>query len=221
MRASFVLSCFILGAGWSAAGAETITVAELASSLPAAPINVVFDVDDTVLFTTPGFQWGARTYGAQVVTAGSPVREQDLANEEDRRKYREFWVKMNTELDQFSVPKWVAGEVIALHKSRGDKIYFVTKRIQTPAERLTELLKQTFQLSDMQPVIFTSRQSKADAFRRIKAAVSYGDSDGDIRDSIAAGARPVRILRAPNSANHEPVHNGGFGEKVLAGSEYD
>lgn len=52
-------------------------------------------------------------------------------------------------------------------------------------------------------MIFTSRQSKADAFRRIKAAVSYGDSDGDIRDSVAAGARPIRILRAPNSANHD------------------
>lgn len=62
---------------------------------------------------------GARTYGAHVVTAGSPVREQDLASDEDRQKYCEFWVKMNNELDQFSVAKWTAGELISLHKSRG------------------------------------------------------------------------------------------------------
>ena len=70
-------------------------------------------------------------------------------------------------------------------------------------------------------MIFTSRQSKAAAFKRIKAVVSYGDSDGDIRDSILAGARPIRVLRARTSVNLEPVHNGAFGEEVLLNSEFD
>jgi acid phosphatase (class B) len=201
---------------------RTITLEELARSLPKEPIHVVFDVDDTVLFTSPGFQWGSRTYGPQIVSAGVSVREEDLPSDEDRRKYREFWTKMNNELDQYSVKKWIASELIALHKSRGDRIYFVTKRIYTGIEKLTGVLRSEFGLpADSPAVIFTSRQPKTKAFRDIKAQVSYGDSDGDIRDSIQAGARPIRVLRSPASVNHEPTHNGGFGEEVLYNSEND
>jgi acid phosphatase (class B) len=201
--------------------ARIITVAELAKSLPPEPITVVFDIDDTVLFTSPGFQWGTRTYGPDVVSAGVPVREQDLPNEEARRKYREFWTKMNNELDQYSVKKWIADELITLHKQRGDKICFVTKRIYTGSEKLTDVLKSAFQLSERPTVIFTNRESKTDAFRKLGAVISYGDSDGDIRESIQAGARPIRILRARNSVNHDPTHNGAFGEEILANSEFD
>src|SRR4029077_5250068 len=140
---------------------RTITLEELARSLPQEPIRVVFDVDDTVLFTSPGFQWGSRTYGDTIVSAGVSVREEDLPTDEQRRKYREFWTRMNNELDQFSIKKWIAGELIALHKSRGDKIYFVTKRIFTGSEHLTEILRREFGLSsDTAAVIFTNRESK-------------------------------------------------------------
>ena len=204
------------------AAVRTITLEELSRSLPKEPINVVFDVDDTVLFTSPGFQWGTRTYGAGIVSAGVSIREQDLPDEEQRRKYREFWTKMNNELDEFSVKKWIAVELIALHKSRGDKIYFVTKRILTGSERLTEILRREFGLpADSPAVIFTNRQEKTAAFRSIKAHLSYGDSDGDIRDSIRATARPIRVLRSPASVNHDPTHNGAFGEEVLRNSEND
>ena len=198
-----------------------ITLSELARSLPEKPITVVFDVDDTVLFTSPGFQWGTRTYGPDIVSAGVPVREQDLPTEEARRKYREFWQKMNSELDQYSVKKWIAGELITMHKSRGDRICFVTKRIQTSNERLTDLLKSTFQLPERPTVIFTNRESKTSAFRKLGAIISYGDSDGDIRESIEAGARPVRVLRSRTSVNHDPTNNGAFGEDILANSEFD
>ena len=72
----------------------------------------------------------------------------------------------------------------------------------------------------LEPVIFTNRQAKTDAFWRVQAAVSYGDSDGDIRESIAAGARPIRVMRARTLVNLDPVHNGGFGEEVLVNSEF-
>jgi acid phosphatase (class B) len=180
----------------------------------------VFDVDDTALFTSAGFQWGTRTYGKDIVSAGVSVREEDLPTPEAKRNYREFWNKMNNELDQFSVKKWIAAELIELHKKRGDQIYFVTKRIHTEHEALTDYLRETFGLGAMEPVIFTNRGSKTPAFRKIAAEVSYGDSDGDIRDSIEAGARPIRVLRARTSVNVEPVHNGAFGEEVLVNSEF-
>jgi acid phosphatase (class B) len=203
------------------AGRLNITLPELAKSLPPEPVTVVFDVDDTVLFTSPGFQWGTRVYGPDIVSAGVPVREQDLPTEESRRKYREFWTRMNNELDQYSVKKWIADELIKLHKSRGDRICFVTKRIYTSSEKLTDTLKATFDLPANTTVIFTNRESKVAAFRKVGAVISYGDSDGDIRESIQAGARPIRILRARNSVNHDPTNNGAFGEEVLLNSEFD
>lgn len=200
--------------------AHWITLAQLERSLPPAPIQVVFDVDDTTLFTSAGFQWGTRTYGKDIVSAGVSVREEDLPTAEERQKYREFWTKMNNELDQFSVRKWIAIELIRLHKARGDEIHFVTKRINTGTERLTELLSREFDLPHLEPVIFTNRGSKAAAFRQIHAVLSYGDSDGDIRESIEAGARPVRVLRARTSVNGEPTHDGAFGEEILVNSEF-
>ena len=127
---------------------------------------------------------------------------------------------MNNELDEYSVPKWIARQLIHLHKQRGDKIYFVTKRINTGSEHLTALLKDWFELTELEPVIFTNRGPKTPAFVKIHAQVSYGDSDGDIRDSIQAGARPIRVMRARTSVNHDPTHNGAFGEEVIVDSEF-
>jgi acid phosphatase (class B) len=200
---------------------HVITLTDIERSLPKNPIVVVFDVDDTALFTSAGFQWGTRTYGPEIVSAGVPLREEDLKTPEDKRKYREFWTRMNNELDQYSVKKWIASELIALHKSRGDTIYFVTKRIFTGSEKVTDTLKAAFNLPDLPPVIFTNRESKVAAFRKIGAQISYGDSDGDIRESIQAGARPIRVKRARTSVNHDPTNNGAFGEEVLADSEFD
>lgn len=52
---------------------------------------------------------------------------------------------------------------------------------------------------------------------RIRHTVSW--ISGDIRDSIAAGARPVRVQRARNSVDEDPTHDGAFGEALLVGSE--
>lgn len=58
------------------------------------------------------------------------------------------------------------------------------------------------------------------SFKKVKTAISLSDSDGDIRESLDAGARPIRVLRARNSVNHDPTHNGAFGEEVLTDSEW-
>jgi len=197
-----------------------ITLSDLQKSLPPGPIIAVFDIDDTTLFSSAGFQWGAKTFGKEIVSAGVSVREDEMKTDEDKRKFREFWSRMNNDLDEYSVPKWIARELIELHKKRGDKIYFVTKRINTGSEHLTALLKEWFTLPNLEPVIFTQREPKTSAFVKIRAQISYGDSDGDIRDSIAAGARPIRVIRARTSVNHEPTHNGAFGEDVLINSEF-
>jgi acid phosphatase (class B) len=81
-------------------------------------------------------------------------------------------------------------------------------------------LRKIFELPELEPVIFTNREPKTAAFRCLQAVLSYGDSDGDMRDSIAAGARPIRVLRSRTSVNQEPTNNGAFGEEVLMNSEF-
>ena len=156
----------------------------------------------------PDFQWGTKTYGPDMCPRAFRFVSRTCRTMTRDAKCREFWTKMNNELDQYSVKKWIADELITLHKQRGDKICFVTKRIYTGSEKLTDMLTSTFQLPERPTVAFTNRESKMDAFRKLGAVISYGDSDGDIRESIQAGARPIRILRAPNSVNHDPTHNG-------------
>ena len=57
---------------------------------------VGFDIDDTVLFSSPGFWRGKKTY--------SP-------DSEDYLKNPAFWEKMNNGWDEFSIPKEVARQL--------------------------------------------------------------------------------------------------------------
>lgn len=94
-----------------------VSVAQIENSLMGhPPMAVGFDIDDTVLFSSPGFWRGQRTY--------SP-------DSQDYLKNPEFWEKMNNGWDAFSIPKEVARSLIAMHVKRGDSIYFVTGRSQT------------------------------------------------------------------------------------------
>src|SRR5688572_28553018 len=54
--------------------ARIISFHTLVNSLPARPIAVGFDIDDTVLFASGGFQYGTKKYGARIVAA----RESEL-----------------------------------------------------------------------------------------------------------------------------------------------
>ena len=68
---AFLSGCQAPLQSMAAAGtqARMVTLAELEKSLPGHPIHVVFDVDDTALFISAGFQWGTRTYGRDIVFA--------------------------------------------------------------------------------------------------------------------------------------------------------
>ena len=166
-------------------------------------------MDDTVLFSSPGYHYGQQKY-----SPGS-------------RAYvnmPEFWEEMNNGLDKFSLPKDIAKKLIQFHKERGDNIYFITARTPTETESITELLAKTFELENPNPVIITGFASgenlKIEPIQANKIKVFYGDSDGDIRAAQAAGARAIRILRARNSTNQPIPTPGNLGEEVLLDSEY-
>ncbi|MBD3161772.1 MAG: acid phosphatase AphA [Candidatus Eisenbacteria bacterium] len=196
-----------------AAGHDVITIEELATSLPDEPMVVGFDVDDTVLFSSPGFFY-----------AFTNTRGPGGANEfgEDPLDHDEFWIALNRRLDDFSMPKRIAVELIDLHKERGDEIHFITARpcpSGDPAP-LTQRLNELFGLDNEHPVAFTNHEEKTDYIRERRIALYYGDSDGDMRDAKAAGIRAIRVVRSPLSTNPSPNNDGTLGEEVLFDSEH-
>lgn len=94
----------------SAAGAPPITLAALRASLaPLKPSTVVFDIDDTTLYT-----------GLAFLFAQGYFKEKDGGRFRDDRA---FWTLINDSLDaRFSKPKRIARELIAFHQARGDTI---------------------------------------------------------------------------------------------------
>jgi HAD superfamily (subfamily IIIB) phosphatase, TIGR01672 len=107
-----------------------VSVAQIERSLvERPPMAVGFDIDDTVLFSSPGFWRGKKTW--------SPDSDDYLHNPA-------FWEKMNNGWDAFSIPKEVARQLIAMHVKRGDSIFFITGRSQTKTETVTKTLQEDF-----------------------------------------------------------------------------
>jgi acid phosphatase (class B) len=173
------------------------------------PCTVVFDIDDTTLFTAGAFDFA---YGY--------FEERDAGKE---REDPAFWTLINDSLDQrFSRPKEIAKRLIAFHRGRGDTLVFVTARwpSRPVSDKTRRLLMRLFGFDQAPKVIFTAQKPKTEAIRSVRPALSYGDSDGDIADTRKADStiRAIRILRSPYSYNLQPPTPGKYGEEILAGS---
>lgn len=185
-----------------------VSISQIQHSLKGKPpMTVGFDVDDTVLFSSPCFFYGKQKY--------SP-------NDASFLKNPQFWTDINANCDKnYSLPKQVAAKLIALHEQRGDTIYFITGRPNTPGEQLTATIKRDFHMEKTNPVIFTASDNAKTAFLKSHhIKIYYGDSDGDMTQAIAAGARPIRILRAANTTYKPMPKNGKYGEEVVIDSDY-
>ncbi len=174
-----------------------------------ARLSVAFDIDDTLLFSSPGYYYGNVKY-----SPGSDDYQYDPA----------FWMEMNNGLDRFSLPKDIGFRLLRFHRERGDDIHFITGRMPSEYETVTALLARVFDLTDPNPVIFAGfrpgENLKIAPLRRHKIDIFYGDADSDIAAAQAAGCRGIRILRAPNSTNKPIPVPGCLGEEVLRDSAY-
>ncbi|MBB5044988.1 acid phosphatase AphA [Shinella fusca] len=184
-----------------------VSVDQIAASLEGqAPMAVGFDVDDTVLFSSPCFYYGKMKY--------SPTSE-------DYLKMDAFWTDIHTNnCDQYSIPKDVARKLIDLHTARGDDIYFITGRTRgSGGETLTAAIKKAFNIEKMNDVVFTaSSENKVEFLKDHKLKIYYGDADSDMKAAIAADIRPIRVMRAQNSTYKPEPKNGKFGEEVIVDS---
>lgn len=173
------------------------------------PMNVGFDVDDTLLFSSPAYYYGQQKY--------SPGSKDYLSSPE-------FHKELNNGLDSFSIPKEIARKLIVFHKERGDNMFFITGRNPTETETLSEILARTFDLENSNPVIFCGanpgENPKIAPLQENNIQIYYGDSDSDILAAQAIRIRAIRILRADNTT-HKPLPDiGNLGEEVLMDSHY-
>ncbi|MBU1107689.1 MAG: acid phosphatase AphA [Candidatus Riflebacteria bacterium] len=189
---------------------STISVDEIALSLPHQPISIGMDVDDTVLFSSPGFQYAFNNTDGPNGT--NKYGERPLSNDQ-------FWSDMSCQFDKFSIPKESARRIIDMHKERGDKVYFITARPQVNGEILTSILNKLFKLDGQPAAIFSGKTSKAVFIKKHNISLFYGDSDSDISEAHEAEIRAIRFMRSPLSNNKGRYNPGKDGEFVLENSE--
>ncbi|ANI31913.1 acid phosphatase [Yersinia entomophaga] len=189
-----------------------VSVEQISASLKGKePISVGFDIDDTLLYSSPAFFYGKMIY--------SPDSFDFLKNPK-------FWDEVSNGWDKFSVPKISGAALLNMHLSRGDRVYFITGRPMPSSgkETVTKILQQDFNIPDEQlnKVIFAGigDGAKVSHMKEKNISIFYGDSDNDIADARAAGAEGIRVLRPLNSTNKPMPKNGDFGEKVVINSDY-
>jgi len=201
----------------SAPVAEEISLEQLKRVLPAHPVVVGFDVDDTLVFSAPAFNALQPQYDAAVIRPKSYA----TLSPEQKGKYHEFWNRLNEEYDDRSRPKGIGKALLGLHLARGDDIWIISRRQATvPAtETATKRIERFFGISLKHPVIVTNLQDKTPFITEHKIEYYYGDSDSDITAAVTAGATPIRVKRAADSYAKDVPHNGQLNELVLKDSE--
>ncbi|WP_129125544.1 HAD family acid phosphatase [Geomonas oryzae] len=202
-----------LGSSASAATTHYVTLEGLEKSLPATPIVAGFDIDDTVLFSTPAYYYGANNGEGPGGT--NRYGSDYLANPQFRKD-------LNQDLDKFSMKKKAGEELIAMHKRRGDTIVFITKRncYDDDAEVIQKRLNRLFALSSQ--VFCTNEKSKTPYLEKTGTRIYYGDADTDIEYSMQVKGdkvRPIRVERSRMSTNKGGYHPGKYGEEVLVDSD--
>jgi acid phosphatase class B len=202
---------------------------------------VAFDIDDTLAFTTP-------TFVRAFATGGTPAPTDTV-----------FWTATNgcdhgcpsetitlpdgtTKLlpaNEPSTAKARARELVALHKSKGHRVYAITARPDINGTPLRAYIESELGIAQddvfFEPDIDQpgNPKGKQDRIKSLDVDVFYGDSDSDITDTNkafqdASGAatkhvQAVRFLRSPNSSNRSSgrlakYHPGYFGEAIIANS---
>lgn len=193
-----------------------VTAETIINSLPKSPINVGFDIDDTILFSSPCFYKLSRDFSK----AHNIQFQSEDALWHQIKDDKEFWNKLAT-CDDYSLPKNRVIALLRLHQRRGDNIFFITARA-APEPQYADFLNNYLieiigNANNLQPVIYA--ENKVPPIKNNNITLYYGDSDTDIDDAQKAGAKAIRVLRASNSTRKDGYSLGKYNESVLSDSE--
>ena len=159
-------------------------------------IKVGFDLDDTLLFSTPAFNKGFRSI------------HQPFS--------KRFWMLVNKSDNGNSVVKKKAVEILEKHQENGDEVYIVTARRPYGTEPLIDFINETFRIKTEN--IYFEPNGKEDRIKSLELDIFYGDADSDISAAMESGAKAIRIMRSPESWNKKKYHPGKYGEQIIENS---
>lgn len=162
-----------------------------------SPINVGFDIDDTILFSTPAFERGFKSG--------------------EKPFSKKFWEIVNGSDRQYSAVKKKTEQMIKGHQKRGDAVFAITAREPFNGDYLKTFLSE--RLGIKRENIYFSPPGKSELMRQLNIKLFYGDSDSDISDAHAAGAKGIRIQRSDKSSYKNKYHPGSLGEEIMPDSD--
>lgn len=155
--------------------------------------KVGFDLDDTLVFSTPAFKKG---FNADVESFSE-----------------DFWSIVNRSDSAVSCVKPVTARLLENHRRKGHEIYVITAREGHNTEPAREFVNEEFDVPEDH--LYFEPDGKTERLESLGIDVYYGDSDSDIEDARAAGIEAVRVQRSPESNYQEKYNPGEFDERVL------
>ena len=194
---------------------NTISVGEIAESLKNnGQITAGLDLDSTTFYTDSVYYYGMTNIdGPNGTNIFGDSPEQNPA----------FISAVNNEFVGYYMPKNAAIDVVQMHQNRDDTVIFITKKRSSPDERISDYISVIFGI-DSPIVIFTNGTSKTPSINEENVSVYYGDSDGDITDSLAADhtCTPYRFMRNKMTLQYNDLNYslGQYGESVIEDSDY-
>lgn len=155
--------------------------------------EVAFDLDDTLVFSTPAFD---RAFNRAV----EPFSDQ-------------FWAVVNSLDSRYSCIKPETVDLVEKHRRKNRELYVITAREPHNADEVREFIQSTFNIP--KDHVYFEPDGKTQRLKALKIDLYYGDSDSDIEDARNAGVRGVRIQRSPKSSYDDSYSPGRYGETVL------
>ena len=161
---------------------------------PEAKVTKVgFDLDDTLVFSTPAFQKGFNS-------DADPFSD-------------EFWSIVNRSDSAVSCVKTATLRLLKNHQRKGHEVYVITARKGVNTGPTRKFISETFDVPEEH--LYFEPDGKTRRLKKLGVDVYYGDSDSDIRDAREAGITAIRIKRSPKSNYQEKYNPGKFDERVL------
>lgn len=155
--------------------------------------KVGFDVDDTLLFSSPSFNKGFQS---------------------DAEPFsREFWRTVNAHDAEVSCIKPKVYDIVKNYQERGAEIYAITAREPYNGARLAEFLETAYGIPADN--VFFEPDGKTERITEIDLDVYFGDSNSDITDARDAGVTAVRIQRSKESNYDDKYDPGKYDEIII------
>jgi acid phosphatase (class B) len=187
------------------------------------PTSVGFDIDDTLLFSTP-------TFTRAFATGGTPAPTDTT-----------FWTQANScdpgcdaatitladgttkdlPANDPSDVKLRVSELVEEHLASGAQVYAITARADVQGDVLRDYIAS--ELGIAADHVYFEPNGKVARMQALGIQVFYGDADSDMTDSQQANSQGIRVLRSPKSSYRDgnrlaKYHPGYYGEPIVADS---